>query len=122
MQYGVLQVWRDLKQWGEHEAALMKAGMRQREPGFRFRELVIEQEIEIEGAGAVFYGKRAVTAEALFHFEQCMQQIPGWECSTKRERSVEERGLRDAADRVGLVERRGCRDLSQGGEALRRGL
>ena len=77
-----------------------------------------EEEVEIEGAGAVRDARGAVPPEVYLDGEQALEQRARCEACFERDDGVEEAGLRGEADGLGGVERGADDDAAEGGEAL----
>ena len=95
----------DFGEGDEDEGALGEAGMRDFEIELRKDEVVVEEEIKVEGAGAVGEGGGAVTAEAALDGEKSVKERARCEIGFKGNDGVEEAGLIGKADGRGGVER-----------------
>jgi hypothetical protein len=79
--------------------------MRDFEAGFREDEVGVEEEVEVEGAGAVGEGGGAVAAEEALDGKEGLEKDARGEIGREGDDGVEEAGLIGKADRRGGVER-----------------
>ena len=114
-------MWGDLGEWDQDEGSLGKARVRDFESRLAEDEIAEEENIEVEGAGAVGDAGGAVTAEAVFDCEQSAEQFSRRQIRFERENCVDKAGLAGEPDGSGGVERRPRGDAAQRFEALRCG-
>jgi hypothetical protein len=88
------------------------------EAGLAEDEVVVEENVEIEGARTVRDGGGAVAAKLVLNDEESVEEIARGERCFEREDGVEEAGLIGKADRLSGVKRRAGGDAAEGGEAL----
>lgn len=82
---------RDFREGLEDEGAFAHARMGEREAGFVHGQVVVEEEVEVEGAGGVF--EFAMAAVARFDVEQGMHELAWGKLSDDGSDSVDEVGL-----------------------------
>jgi hypothetical protein len=108
---------RNLIERDEDEGALGQAGMGNFKIRFADAEIAVEENVEIERAGAVGEARRAVAAELLFDGQQGVKQRARSERGFKGDDGIYEAGLRGKSDGRGGVERGTADDAAEGGEA-----
>ena len=101
----ILESRSDFGERDKDEGSLGEAGVRDFEVELRKDEVVVEEEIKVEGAGAVGEGGGAVTAEAALDGEKSVKERARCEIGFKGNDGVEEAGLIGKADGRGGVER-----------------
>ena len=94
-------VRRDVAQGAEDEVALVHAGMGDGEVGFIDDEVVVEEDVEVEGARAPALA--ADSAGGLFDVAEVGEQVAGGEGGVERDGGVEVGVLAGRADGFGFV-------------------
>ncbi len=74
---GVDKVWCDLRKRLEDKAAEVHFGVRKGEARCLEDDVVVEEKIEVEGAGTFEQAKGAVAAKVLFDEEEGVEQVDG---------------------------------------------
>jgi hypothetical protein len=119
---GIAKIGSDFVQRDEDEGALGEAGVRDFQAGLGEDEIAVEENVEVEGAGAVRDGGGAVAAEVALNGEECGEKIARGKIRFEGEDGVEEAGLINKAggetDGGSGVERGARGDAAEGGEAL----
>lgn len=95
----------------EDETALVQPGMGHREPGLVEREVVEEEEIEVDRPGAPALLVATDAAEPALGVEEDVEQRSRSEIGLERQRAVQVVGLLDRSPRRGLAKRRDSDDL-----------
>jgi hypothetical protein len=116
----VAEIWSDFGEGYEDEGALREAGMRNFKAGLRKDEIAVEENVEVEGAGAVGDGCVAITAEEALDEKEGGEEGSRSQRGIKDDDGIQEAGLMGKADRGSGIERRTRGDTSDGGE-LREG-
>ena len=101
----------------ENEGALGQARVGNFEIRFADAEIVVEENVEVEGAGAVGEAGGAVAAELLFDGQQGVEQLARSEYCFKGDDGVDKAGLRGEADGRGGIERGAADDATKRGKA-----
>jgi len=91
--------------------------MRDFKSGFAKDEIVVEENVEIEGARAIGNTGGAVAAEFAFDEENGAKQFERRQSGFESDDCVKETGLISEADGRGGVDRGAGRDAAEGGEA-----
>lgn len=107
----------NFSQRGEDEAAFGHARVREGERGGVEDGVGGEEEIEVEGAGAVGGGVGAVASEGAFDGEKFAEDFGGRAVGLEQQCGVEEVGLVGEADGRGAVEGGDGGDASEGTDA-----
>jgi hypothetical protein len=110
------QVGRNFGEGYEDEGALREAGMRNFKAGLGEDEVAIEEDVEVEGAGAVGNGGGAVTTEETLDEKEGGEKGARSERGVKGEDGIEETGLICEADGGGGIQRGTRSDASDGRE------
>ena len=101
----------------ENEGALVEARVRDFKGGLVQNEVTINDDVEIEGTGAVLNSGRTVAAEVAFNGEERAKEFERGERGIEGDNGVEEAGLADETDGSSGVERGAAGDAAEGGEA-----
>ena len=104
----------DLVERNKDKGALGEARMRDDETGSADDEIAIEENVEVEGAGAVGDAGDADAAEFLFDEEHGAEQLEWGQLGFKSDCGVEEAGLIGESNGRGGVERGARRHTAQG--------
>jgi hypothetical protein len=103
------EIGSDFGEREEDEGALSQAGMRDFEGRFRRDEIAVEKNVEVQGAGAVGDGARAIAPEEALDGEKIGKERARGEIGFKGDDGVEKTGLIDdhagEANRFGGIER-----------------
>ncbi len=110
---GFAKLRSDFVKRNEDEGTLGEARMGNFEIELPEDEIAVEKNVEIERAGAVGNGSRAVAAEFTLDCEQGVEKLTRGEVGFKRDNGVEEAGLIGKADGSGGVERRPGGDVAE---------
>jgi hypothetical protein len=102
---GNAEMGSDFGEGDEDEGALSESGMRDFETGFAEDEIAIEEDVEVEGAGAVAKAGCAVAAEFALDGEEIFEEGARGEVGFEGDDGVEEAGLVGETDGLGGVER-----------------
>jgi hypothetical protein len=119
---GVLEVGRDFGEGSEDETAFVEGGVGEGEVG-SMENLVgavlvgIEEEVEVDDAGAFGRGVGSVATHGVLDGEELVEEVEGGEAGFEEGGGVEKAGLVEIAYWVGGVEGGDGRDLAEGGEA-----
>jgi hypothetical protein len=107
----------DLGERDEDEGALAETGVRDFEIRLAEDKVAVEEDVEVEGAGAVGGAGHSVTAEFELDGKKFAEQPAGSEIGFKGDDGVEETGLIGESHWHGGVERRTGGDAAKVGEA-----
>jgi len=110
---GDKEEWRDFVERDEDKGALSEARMGNLKIGLVEDEVVVEQHVEVEGAGAVGEARSSIAAKVVFDDEQRGEQRAWGERSFELDDSVDEARLAGKADWFGGVERRLAHDAAE---------
>jgi hypothetical protein len=120
---GVEQVWGDFGEGGEDEAALVHGGVGQGEVGVgedlgvsSFSD--VEEEIEVDDAGALRWDGGAVATHGVLDGEKATEDVERASIGFEERGGVEEARLVEIADGVGCVKAGDGGDLAEIGEAV----
>ena len=113
---GITELGCDFGERDENEGAFSETRVGNIEAGFAEEEVVVEEDVEVEGTRAVGDGCGAVAAEIALDGEEGVEEIAWGEWSFEGQDRVEETGLIGEADGGGGMERGACGDSAQGGE------
>jgi len=102
--YGVAQVWRELSQRFEHEAALGQARVRDLKFGCRDDRMVIKQDIDVDCPRA--FWQNSFAPELRFYGVNLCEQFGRREAGFRFHDQVEEPGLLAQILRLGLIDGR----------------
>ena len=89
---------------GEDEGALVQAGMGQDEFWRGEHDVAVEEDVEVDDAGAVGDGGGAVAAHLLLDGEKCSEELLRRERGAQQSGGIEEVRLVEVADGGGVVE------------------
>jgi hypothetical protein len=117
---GIAESGSDFGEGYEDEGALGEAGMRNFEAWLGENEIAVEENVEVEGAGAVGDSGGAVTTEEALDEEKGSQEGARGERGVKGDNGIEEAGLIGEADGGSGIQR-GVRGDASDGRKLREG-
>jgi len=106
-------LWGDLGEWDQDEGSLGKARVRDFESRLVEDEVAEEENIEVEGAGAVGDAEGALAAEVVLNGEKGFEERARRHIRFERENCVDKAGLAGEPDGRGRVERRPRGDAAQ---------
>lgn len=119
---GIAGMGSDFVQRDEDEGALGEARVRDFQAGLADDQIAVEENVEVEGTGAVGDLSGAVAAKVALDREESGEEIARGKIRFEGDDGVEEAGLINKAwgetDRGGGVERGARGDAAEGGEAL----
>jgi hypothetical protein len=107
----------DFSERDENEGAFGETWMREFEAGFTEDQVVVEEKIEVEGAGTVGNGGNAVAAKVALDVEESSEEFAGGKRGIEEDDGVEETGLVGEANGRSGVERGAGRNATAGSEA-----
>jgi hypothetical protein len=116
----IAKIGSDFGEGHEYESALGEAGMRNFKARLRKDEITVEENVEVEGAGAVGDGGGAITTELALDEKEGGKEGARSERGVKDDDGVQEAGLIEESDGGSGIERRTSGDVSDGRE-LREG-
>jgi hypothetical protein len=113
---GIAEGGSDFSEGNEDEGALGETGMRNFKAGRCEDEVAVEEDVKVEGAGAVGDGGGAVATEVALYGEKSVEEIEWRERSIECDDSVEEAGLIRNAHRLSGIERGTGSDAAERGD------
>jgi hypothetical protein len=112
------QIWCNFLKWYENEGSLGETGVRNVEVGFVENQGSEQQDIEVEGAGAVGNAGGAVAAKLALDAKKGGEEGGGREVRFESDDGVDEAWLVGESDGRGGIEGRPADDLADGSESL----
>jgi hypothetical protein len=104
MECGVLQGGSDFGERSEDEAAFVQGRVGEDEFGCLHDEVAVEQEVEIDDARALGWGRGAVAAHSMLDGEKVVKEVEWGKGGVEESGRVEKARLVEIADGVGGVE------------------
>jgi hypothetical protein len=112
----IAEIGSDFGEGYENKGALREAGMRNLEARLREDEIAVEENVEVEGAGAVGDSGGAITTEETFNKKEGGEEGARSERGFKSDDGIEEAGLISESDGGSGIQRRTHDDVSDGRE------